>query len=150
MVAEPSNNWVITQYLSMLAVLKRAEKVGMTELAKKHGHWWSTARQISHWRMLNAVGSERAWACGTLAELEMLGALYGGEQYSAEEAKKEIIRCCKEILETCGPQEFPVQSTVRQFRRYVDIWKQNEWDDFARAALAALGDSNVSPPKERP
>ncbi|MBU0966399.1 MAG: CHAT domain-containing protein [Proteobacteria bacterium] len=150
MVAEPSNNWVITQYLSMLAVLMRAEKVGMTELAKKHGHWWSTARQISHWRLLNAVGSERAWACGTLAELEMLGALYGGEQYSAEEAKKEIIRCCNEILETCGPKEFPVQSTMRQFRRYVDIWKQNEWDDFARAALAALGDSNVSPQKERP
>ncbi len=137
--ADISNHWVITQYLSMLAVTKLAKGRGLSGLARDYGHWWHAARQISHWQLPAAVGIERAWAYGTLAELEMLGAVYGGRKYKAEEAKKTIIHYCKEIMEIYGPQDFPVQSTVRQFRRYADIWKQEKWDNLARAALDVLG-----------
>lgn len=143
-VAEPANHWVITQYLSMLAVTRLAEGGDLSELANVYGHWWSTARQISRWQLPAAAGIERAWAYGTLAELAMLGVLYGGPEYSAEAAREEISRCCSEILEICGPEAFAAQSTVRQFRRYVDIWQRTEWDDLARAALAAFGADNES------
>ncbi|MBU1417536.1 MAG: CHAT domain-containing protein [Proteobacteria bacterium] len=137
--ADISNHWVITQYLSMLAVTKLTEGGALSGLAKEYGYWWNAAQQISHWQLPTAVGIDRAWAYGTLAELEMLGALYGGRKYDAEKAKETISHYCKEILEIYGPHDFPVQSTVRQFRRYVDIWKQEKWDDLARAALDALG-----------
>ncbi|MBU0944832.1 MAG: CHAT domain-containing protein [Proteobacteria bacterium] len=137
--ADISNHWVITQYLSMLAVTKLTEGGGLSGLARDYGYWWNAARQISHWQLPTAVGIERAWAYGTLAELEMLGAVYGGRKYNTEEGKETISRYCKEIMEIYGPQDFPVQSTVRQFRRYVDIWKQNKWDELARTALTALG-----------
>jgi len=141
--AEPSNHWVITQYLSMLAVKNRAEDGDMTELVKEYGHWWFTARQISGWHLLTKSGEDLAWACGTLAELEMLGALYGGEDFDRQEAKEEITRYCGQILQICGPQGFPVESTARQFRRYVEIWQHEKWDDLAKTALAAFGESDV-------
>lgn len=141
--AEPSNHWVITQYLSMLAVKNRAEDGDMTELVKEYGHWWFTARQISGWHLLTKSGEDLAWACGTLAELEMLGALYGGEDFDRQEAKEEITRYCGQILQICGPQGFPVESTARQFRRYVEIWQHEKWDDLAKTALAAFGGSDV-------
>ena len=128
-----------SQYLSMLAVARGLKESGLSGLAEGYGYWWNIARQISRWQLSTAVGEDRAWALGTLAELEMLGLVYGSEKYSAEKAGEKIGHYCKEMLETCGPQEFPVQSTVRQFDRYVHVWKQDECADLAGAALTALG-----------
>ena len=75
---------------------------------------------------------------GTLAELEMLAVVYGGETYRAEKAVKRIDRYCGEMIEICGPRGFPVQSTARQFHRYAHVWRRDEWVDLARAALTAL------------
>ena len=133
-----SNPWLVTQYLSMLAVARGLKGRDISDLAEGYGHWWNIARQISRWQLSTAVGEDRAWALGTLAELEMLGVVYGGEKYSAEKAGERIDRYCKEMLEICGPRGFPVQSTVRQFDRYVHVWKQDEWVDLAGAALTAL------------
>lgn len=136
--ADLTNHWVITQYLSMLAVTRLTQGGDMSGLAEEHGQLWSVARQFNHWQIPAAVGEERAWAYGTLAELELLGSLYGGEGYKEEIALKEINRCCREILEICAPDAFPVQSTLRQFQRYIDIWKSPKWDALAKAARAAL------------
>jgi CHAT domain len=138
MEAESCNHWVITQYLSMLAVTKQTEGGETSGLAEKYNYWWKTARQISHWQLHTAVGTERAWAYGTLAELEILGAIYGGNEYNAQKAKLAITQYCKEIIEICGLQKFPVQSTVRQFRRYVDIWQHRKLANLARTALISL------------
>lgn len=137
--AETTNLWAITQYLSMLTVTKHASQQDISGLAKGYGNWWSAARQISRWQLLTAEGIERAWAYGTLAELELLGAIFGHKEHDADSIKKEIARCCREILEVCAPGDFQVQSTMRQFRRYVDIWPRPEWIDLARTALAVLG-----------
>jgi len=134
-----SNPWLITQYLSMLAVAKRLQGGVLSDLVKKYGHWWNIARQITRWQLSTAVGQDRAWAFGTLAELEMLGVVYGGEKYRAKKAGERIDRYCREMFEICGPQGFPVQSTVRQFDRYVHVWRQDEWADLAGTALRALG-----------
>lgn len=139
--AETTNQWVITQYLSMLAVTRHAGNQAMSGLVKDFGHWWSAAIQISRWQLPTAVGIDRAWAYGTLAELELLGVIFGGEQYSKNTAEKEIGRYCKEIMEICAPEAFPVRSTARQFRRYVDIWKRKEWTALAQTALDFLGNN---------
>jgi hypothetical protein len=68
----------------------------------------------------------------------MLAVIYGGEKYRAEKARERIDRYCNEMSEICAPQSFSVQSTVRQFDRYVHMWRQDEWADLARAALEAL------------
>ena len=140
--AEASNHWVITQYLSMIAITRHFASGNMTSLANEYGHWWTSARQISRWRLPTEVGVDRAWANGTLAELELLGAVYGEAGYKKESAKTKITRYCKEILEICGPNTFPVQSTERQFRRYIDIWRREEWGELAQAALTALGNED--------
>jgi hypothetical protein len=142
--AEPANHWVITQYLSMLAVTRLAEGRDMSGLADGQGHWWRTARQISLWQLPAAAGKDRAWACGTLAELELLGVIYGGGECKTEEAAEEISRYCREIVAICGPRSFAVQSTARQFRRYAELWRRTDWDGLAQAALAALGDAPES------
>lgn len=134
-----SNPWLVTQYLSMLAVARRLKGRDTSGPAEQYGHWWKIARQITRWQLSTAVGKDRAWALGTLAELEMLCVVYGGEKYRTEKAVERIDRYCKEMLEIFGPRGFPVQSTVRQFNRYVHVWRQDEWNDLAGAALKALG-----------
>ena len=44
-------------------------------------------------------------------------------------------------MEICAPEAFPVRSTARQFRRYVDIWERTEWKALAKTALDSLGNN---------
>ena len=128
-----TNFWVITQYLSMIAVSRLAEE--KNQKGRKHkappadqprelGDWWSAARQICRWELPTATGDDRAYIYGTLAELELLGRIYG-EDFDEAAAQEEIRRCCKEILAVCSPESFPLQSTLRQFRRYLPLLRQN-------------------------
>ena len=110
----------------------------MTGLAKNYGNWWSAARQISRWQLPTASGIERAWAYGTLAELELLGIIFGGKEFNADAVKEKIVRCCREIKEICTTDLFPVKSTKRQFRRYVEIWDREEWRELAQAGIDTL------------
>ena len=73
-----------------------------------------------------------------LAELELLGAAYGGTNFDVDRAEKEIVRCCEQIRKFRGSDPFPMMSTQRQFRRYIQYWNRNEWAGLARAALTAL------------
>lgn len=142
---DPSNHWVITQCLSMGAVIMADEcaaqkKAFPTEqLAREYGPWWHVARQIGDKELAFASGEQRAYTNSTLAELELLGAVFGGPEFQLERAKEAIVRHCKEIREICGADSFPVQSTVRQFRRYVLVWGQEAWNELAETALTALG-----------
>jgi hypothetical protein len=137
--AEPFNHWVITQYLSMSAVLA-PDNIG-EGLVKDYGGWWSAARQITEWDLRKAGGDKRAWALATFAELELLGSIYGGKAFKREDARNEIRRFCREMYDVVDRDTFPVFATRRQFRRYVDDWPRQEWKDLAKAALEALGDA---------
>src|SRR4029453_9107585 len=65
---------------------------------------------------------------------------YGGKAFKREDARNEIWRFCREMHEAVDRDAFPVFSTRRQFRRYVDDWPRQEWKDLAKAALEARGD----------
>lgn len=145
--AETANHWVMTQYLSMLAVIERETGGDVTASAKEYSQLWTAARQISRLQLPAAEGEDRAWAYGTLAELELLGSVYAGKEYQEEDAIREISHCCNEIAAICGPDSFPVHSTARQFSRYADIWHLDRWNTLAKTALSALGGntSNAAP-----
>jgi hypothetical protein len=137
---EPSNHWAITQYLSILATPALNGAAAPSHLATQYGEWWSAARQIARWQLGTASGADQAWPLGTLAELALLGAVYAGNGFDAARAEAELTGYCRQLREVSAGNSFPVASTRRQFKRYVDFWPRAEWAPLAAAALAALGD----------
>jgi hypothetical protein len=140
LMADPVNHWVITQYLSLRAVLAGKDECG--SLAREYGDWWIAARQIALWELRSTSGEGEAWAHGTLAELEMLGIIYAGPGSEREEVKRRVIQHCRTICDLVGQESFPVFSTRRQFERYRDWWKRDEWQDVAEVAVKALEEGN--------
>jgi hypothetical protein len=136
--AEPFNHWVITQYLSMTAVLA-PDNIG-DALVADYGAWWTAARQIAEWELRKATGEKQAWALSTLAELELLGSIYGGSRFDPVSAAKEIQRFCRGIYDAVDRNAFPVFSSRRQSRRYLDDWPRPEWKGLAEVAAASLGE----------
>ncbi len=137
--ADPLNHWVITQFLSLCAVVAGKDNYG--SLAREYHDWWIATRQTALWQLKSASGEDKAWVYGTLAELEMLGVVYGGADFHKKGAKERIMEYCREILDITGGDSFPVFSTRRQFERYLDPWKRDEWKDLAQAAVKALGEA---------
>ncbi|SFL79662.1 CHAT domain-containing protein [Nitrosomonas communis] len=136
---EPHNYWVMTQYLSITAIPALTNSAAFKCLPENYGQWWITARQIVEWELNKASGDNRAYILATLAELALLGVAYGGPDFNDQHAKEEIIRYCSEMRAQLGPDEFPLLSTQRQFRRYIRYWDREEWRDLAYIALEALG-----------
>lgn len=134
--ADPVNHWVVTQYLSMLAVL--ADPDGYGKLATEFGCAWTAARQIARWELRGSAGEKEAWALGTLAELELLGSVYAGAEFDPRQSTNEIRRQCLRICESVGDDAFPIFSTRRQFQRYLDHWPRDVWNSLAKAAVDSL------------
>jgi hypothetical protein len=133
---EPVNHWVMTQFLSIAAT--PALVADGASLSTRYGRWWLTAYQLAEWQLRSAVALDRVWAHGTLAELELLGAIYGGHAFNAETAQSNIVDHCEEICQLSAQDPFPVFSTRRQFRRYIDHWPRELWNGLAQAALEVL------------
>jgi hypothetical protein len=68
----------------------------------------------------------------------MLGAIYTQGKLDRKEVKRRIIEHCRAICDLSVKDPFPVSSTCRQFQRYLDFWKRDEWQDLAAAAVGAL------------
>jgi hypothetical protein len=141
----PGNHWLVAQYLSMRVV---SDPEGASKhLEDDDSHWWHVARNICNTLATVASGEARYWAYSSLAELELLGTVYGGADYKGPEnlirVKERIMDCCRQLVQLCGADGFGVQATIRQFRRYrLDSWKlRPEWETLAAAALQALGDA---------
>lgn len=139
---DPCNHWVITQYLSIIAILNRDnDGPVLKELAHKYGILWNAARQIVEWQIRKSSGDERAYAFSTHAELSLLGSVYGGQTIDPETLEADITYYCKEMLNELCSDAFPIISTRRQFRRYLKHWNTPLWASLAEAALDALGDA---------
>ena len=117
-----------------------AEARKYEELAKQYSACWTAAQWIATQELQKASEETKAWALGTLAELELLGVVYGGPTFDQEQAKKTITAHCREIYVMVGSDAFPTYSTRRQFQRYVKYWPRAEWTDLAVAAVQALGE----------
>ena len=135
---EPYNHWVITQYLSILATPVLAPEE-LKSLAKQYGPWWVATRQITEWQLRSATGHDRAWALATLAELSLLGVVYSESGFDRDEVKNRIVELCRSIRDV-SKDRFPVMSTSRQFKRYLNLWCRKDWQDLAEAAVTALTD----------
>jgi hypothetical protein len=139
---DPCNHWVITQYLSIIAILNRDDDgLVLKELAHKYGILWNAARQIVEWQIRKSSGDERAYAFSTHAELSLLGSVYGGQTIDPESLEADITYYCKEMLNELCSDAFPIIATQRQFRRYLKDWNTPIWANLAQAALDALGDN---------
>lgn len=135
--AEPVNHWVVTQVLSLLALPQL--KADLKLLAAERGAWWIAARQIASWQLQHPDPMQRVWARATLAELELLGAVYAGPDFNPNAACLSITRLCRELREQTLGQGFPRLSVLRQFRRYANDWPRDDWQACAEAGIAALG-----------
>lgn len=143
---DPTNHWVITQFLALSAIPQlNTRKASSSALAKNYGSWWQAARTIAEWKTQGAEGQELAWAWGTIAELELLGCIYQTPPPSAQRKKIEenweerVSFACKNIIKAVGDQDFAVFSTRRQFDRYKKHWPRAAWSNLVEIALKELG-----------
>lgn len=111
-------HWVLTQQLSLLAVLGKDAPEGAAEMARMSAH-----ACIEHQAL-----DERAWAHGSLAELDLLSLdrSWPGEAGRSpfDTAREGARRHVREVIRLAHllDQPFLIESTLRQFRRYVDWW----------------------------
>ncbi len=141
--ADPLNHWVLTQWLAM-AVLPQLDPDG-TAAAKKNYASWVAARQLAIWQLDHAKGIDRIWAHCTLAELELLGAVYDASNFDPKAARQTIFNLCQYIRTAAPADAFPRFSTLRQFRRYARHWQREGWKDCVADAIAALQEETICP-----
>ena len=109
-------HWVLVQQLSLATVLCRRVPEGTREAA-----YLSARAYLDHPQPM-----EQAWAHGSLAELHLLelARLDRPETFKPEEAIREARRHAKELVRLarrCG-QPFAIESTRKQFERYIGWW----------------------------
>jgi len=134
-------NWTASQYLALAAVLT----------ADADGHRGKTTyevcRRLAERDLESHDPSLKAWAHGTLAELELIRPAY---EPSAGNVTSEVLSHCRSIVELMGVTSFHVQSTRRQLQRYVDHWylgtnwQHKDWSDVARRAVDVLSSTAIS------
>jgi hypothetical protein len=124
---EDKYHWVATQALSLAAVLQQPPEPEAFLLA----------RHLAKRDLAGSKGSRKAWAHGTMAELEMLTTHHAPDKV-ARNVKKNVQDHCKAIVDLMGEDSFEVYSTKEQFQRYIDYWDRKEWQPIARAAVDAL------------
>lgn len=144
---EPSNHWVVTQYLSILSIIDTLDKRIKPEneqqtkpesLAKDFGWSWIAARKMAEWQSTQSTGENKAYALGTQSELALLATVYAVPKIKTSDLKAEIVRNCREMRELLEADAFPIVSTRRQFRRYLRFWPNDIWNELAEAAVSAL------------
>ena len=133
-------HWVATQSLCLTAVLEQPPEPAT----------FLMARQLAERDLAKSIDPMKAWAHGTMAELEML-ANYHISSHAAKNVKKTVREHCKAIVDLMGERSFQVDSTRRQFQRYIDYWdkKGQEWRPIAIEAVRALSvgrDESTLPP----
>lgn len=119
-------HWVATQTLALAAALGEPPEPETFDLA------WQIALHGLH----DANTDDRAWAHGTLAELAML-ALHHRPSDALPAIQEAVLSHCHAILRLTGAHSFHVESTRRQFQRYVDFWDA-KFKPVAAAAVKAL------------
>ena len=101
--------------------------------------------QHAEQELQSSRGTEKAWAHGTLAELVLLKHYHQpGENPAGNElpiVDPALTRDhCEEMVEICISNSFPIDSTLRQFKRYAkyDMWKNEVWDEAVLEAIVVL------------
>jgi len=122
-----SHYWTGVQQLSLEAALEGR--------IVKPGHWHAAMAAADIDRE-SARPADVVWALGSLAELCLLAPL-AGQSLPANAAKDALSRMKALVLAQPGGDTFPLESTARQFRRYVDWWTSANGFFPGRSDLAA-------------
>lgn len=124
-----SNHWAGVQQLSLEAVLEgRLQRPVL----------WQAARAAAEIALDNPDPLAQTWALGSLAELDLLAPLAGAGH--AADGADPLVRLRTLVADG---DRFPIDSTARQLRRYVDWWTSAQgffpgYGDLAAAAQARL------------
>jgi CHAT domain len=107
-----SHHWTGVQYLSLEAILDGR--------IANPGRWYAGVEAANLDRE-NGTPKDAIWALGSLAELYLLAPL-AGQRPPAGSAKEALTEMKARVVTEAGGNRFPIESTERQFRRYVDWW----------------------------
>jgi hypothetical protein len=107
-----SHHWTGVQYLSLEAILDGR--------IANPGRWYAGVEAANLDRE-NGTPIDGIWALGSLAELYLLAPL-AGQTLPAGSAKKALAEMKARAVAEAGGDTFPLESTERQLRRYVDWW----------------------------
>jgi CHAT domain len=125
-----SHHWTGVQCLSLEVVL--AGKFS------EPGRWYAAVLAAE----LDAAKPKEVWAWGSLAELYLIASAAGlGDQ--TDKAQRAILEMKLRIANSASGDRFPLESTERQFRRYIGWWTSangffsGQPDLSSRAALLA-------------
>jgi hypothetical protein len=129
-------HWTATQALSLAAILgEPADPVTL-----------KSAIEIASQNLTQPSASDRAWAHGSLAELEMLSIYHAKDTaVPAQTIEQNVLDHCRSLVDLMGFSSFHVESTRRQFGRYLSHWRRDEWNAIAEAAARALGSFPARP-----
>jgi hypothetical protein len=120
-------HWVLVQFVSLAAILGRDADDGR----------WPTAKLSADLYCDHPTTEERAWAHGSLAELWLVR--LAQPDLTVEQKRDFADRAIKHAQQLAQlypwGDEFPIKSTRRQFRRYIDWWGTPAFDE----GLAARG-----------
>lgn len=139
-------DWVATQYLSLKAVLFWDSEKGKKGNKRRYE---SDDRGYARYEMAKDLAKNnlqkansniaKAWACGTLAELEMLSLHYKkGSRRTYTTIQKEVRKYCVNLIELVGIDDFAAKSTHRQFIRYKLYWSDAEEGRVGKIADEAI------------
>jgi len=107
-----SHHWTGVQQLSLEAALEGR--------IANPGHWHAAVAAADIVRA-NGRPGDVIWAFGSLAELYLLAPL-AGQNLPADAARNALGRMKALVRDQPGGDTFPLESTKRQFRRYIDWW----------------------------
>jgi len=139
-------HWVLVQSVSLSAVLGKEEDEER----------WKAAKLCADHYCGHSDLEERAWAYASLAELYLLRLAHKGlTDEHREKHHNKALHYGRELANAYPFQpEFPITSTLRQLRRYVDWWgrpdfeqallarglsKRNSWDALGNTARELIG-----------
>ena len=114
-------HWLAVQLESLCAVLGKPTQDGRWEAAKLCADLYAEHQDPE----------ERAWAQGSLAELWLLrlARSQAGGDASGVEAGERVLLHARELARMYPSRDaFPVTSTRRQFKRYLDWWGDSKFE----------------------
>jgi hypothetical protein len=135
-----SVHWVMTQYLSLRAVL------GKPILPDHWGSAKVSAEVDMDVRSWNGQAQTVAWAHGSLAELYLILMAYDPADIeyhlglNQEQIRQEALEHTQKVLSISGQGSFLVASTLRQFKRYLTWWGNDNFE-------ALLAGQNIPRPR---
>jgi hypothetical protein len=140
---QPNSTWLMTQYLSMDAVLSMYEESDKNTrhrdpLNIEAASWWHIAYRLAEAEANRAQGRDNTYSLATLAELCLLASVY------ADDSKQPTIESLRHYLSPLRARaqvdRIPVVATRRQLKRYARNWENAKWSTLARKALEVLAE----------